>query len=313
MPLTILVAARAPRFVDTPSSQPAWRQLHAIADAAYPQLRTLWAVLFADYRVALDTDAMRDALRRGHILEVERLIAPAWREISAEARLPLQALLRETVARSAEAVLPATEALLGVDIAVQFGVVVPQALQAVETYVGTQIVEIGETTLRNVRDVVRRGVQEGRSMTQMMRDLEAFVGLTSRQTQALETLRQRLLDAGKTRAQAQAAVGLAARLALQRRVEAIARTESIAAASMGQQGLWEDAQRQGTLDPARFRRHWLVTPDDRLCTVTCAPIPGMNPDGVRLDEPFQTPIGPVMFPPAHPQCRCAVNGRVEGA
>ena len=41
-------------------------------------------------------------------------------------------------------------------------------------------------------------------MTQMMRDLEAFVGLTPRQTDALETLRQRLLDAGKTRAQAQA-------------------------------------------------------------------------------------------------------------
>jgi hypothetical protein len=161
-----------------------------------------------------------------------------------------------------------------------------------------------------VRDVIRRGVEEGRSLTQMMRDLEAFVGLPSRQTQALETLRQRLLDAGKTRAQAQAAVERAARLALSRRLEAIARTESIAAASMGQQGIWEEAQRQGTLDPARFRRTWLVTPDDRLCQRICAPIPGMNPNGVGLHEPFQTPIGPVMFPPAHPQCRCAVNGRV---
>ena len=312
MPLTILVAARPAqrRFVDTPSRAQAWQLLHREADRAYPELRTLWQVVFSDYNVALDTDAMRDALRSGNILEVERLIAPAWREISAETRLPLQALLRETVARSAEAVLPATEALLGADIAVQFGVVVPQALTAMETYVGTQIVEIGETTLRNVRAVIRRGVEEGRSMTQMMRDLEAFVGLTSRQTQALETLRQRLLDAGKTRAQVQAAVERAARLALQRRVEAIARTESIAAASMGQQGLWEEAQRQGTLDPARFRRHWLVTPDDRLCTVTCAPIPGMNPDGVGLNEPFQTPVGPVMFPPAHPQCRCAVHGRI---
>lgn len=315
MPLTILVAERHAqrRFVDTPSRVEAWQLLHREADRAYPQLRTLWQVVFSDYNAALDTDAMRAALRSGNLLDVERLIAPAWREVADEVRLPLQLLLRETAQRSAEAVLPETEATLGAEIAVEFGRVVPEALAAIETYAGTQIQGIGETTLRNVRAVIRAGFEEGRSMTQMMRDLEAFVGLTPRQTEALEALRQRLLDAGKTRAQAQAQVERAARRALQLRVESIARTESIAAASMGQQGLWETAQRHGTLDRASFRRFWLVTPDDRLCTVTCAPIPGMNPDGVRLDEPFQTPVGSVMFPPAHPMCRCAVNGRVVNA
>lgn len=315
MPLTILVAARPAqrRFVDTPSRVESWQLLHREADKAYPQLRTLWQVVFSDYNASLDTDAMRAALRSGNLLDVERLIAPAWRQVSDAVRLPLELLLRETASRSAEAVLPATEATLGAQVTVQFGVVVPQALTAIETYAGTQIVGIGETTLRNVRAVIRNGFEDGRSMTQMMRDLEAFVGLTPRQTDALETLRQRLLDAGKTRAQAQAQVERAARRALQLRVENIARTESIWAASSGQDALWREAERQGTLDRASFRRHWLVTPDDRLCTVTCAPIPGMNPDGVRLDEPFQTPVGLVMHPPAHPMCRCAVNGRVINA
>jgi hypothetical protein len=310
MPLTILVAAREPRFTDRSSSVPAWRQLHAIADRAYPQLRTLWATVFADYQADLDTDAMRAALRSGNLLAVERLIAPAWRAVSDAVRLPLQLLLRETAQRSAEAVLPATEQALGAEIAVQFGVVIPEALTAIETYAGTQIVGIGETTLKNVRAVIRRGFEEGRSLTQLMRDLEAFVGLTPRQTEALETLRQRLLDAGKTRAQAQQAVDRAARRALQLRVESIARTESIWASLEGQAQLWQDAARQGTLDRESFRRFWLVTPDDRLCETVCAPIPGMNPDGVRLDAPFQTPVGPVMHPPSHPMCRCALNGRV---
>jgi hypothetical protein len=315
MPLTILVAARPAqrRFVETPSRVEAWQLLHREADRAYPQLRELWRVVFTDMQDAVDTEAMRAALRSGNIFNVERLLAPAWQEVSSEARLPLQALLRETAQRSAEAVLPATEAALGAEIAVQFGVVVPQALTAIETYVGTQIVSIGETTLQSVRAVIRSGFAQGRSMTQMMRDLEAFVGLTPRQTQALETLRQRLLDAGQTRAQAQAQVARAARRALQLRVESIARTESIYASLEGQQQLWQEAQRQGTLDPERFRRTWLVTPDDRLCLTTCAPIPGMNQNGVRLGEPFQTPVGPVMHPPAHPMCRCAVNGRVIDA
>ena len=207
--------------------------LHREADRAYPQLRTLWQRCSADYQADLDTDAMRAALRSGNLLDVERLIAPAWRQVSDAVRLPLQLLLRETASRSAEAVLPATEATLGADIAVQFGVVVPEALTAIETYAGTQIVGIGETTLKNVRAVIRSGFEEGRSMTQMMRDLEAFVGLTPRQTEALETLRQRLLDAGKTRAQAQQAVDRAARRALQLRVENIARTESIWACLAG--------------------------------------------------------------------------------
>jgi len=315
MPLTILVAARPAqrRFVDTPSRVEAWQLLHREADRAYPQLRTVWATVFADYRADLDTDAMRAALRSGNLLDVERLIAPAWRTVSDAVRLPLELLLRETASRGAEAVLPATEATLGAQVSVQFGRVVPEALTAIETYAGTQIQGIGDTTLRNVRAVIRSGFEDGRSMTQMMRDLESFVGLTPRQTEALEALRQRLLDAGKTRAQAQQAVDRAARRALQLRVENIARTESIWASLEGQAQLWQDAARQGTLDPARFRRTWLVTPDDRLCQTTCAPIPGMNPNGVGLYEPFQTPVGPVMHPPAHPMCRCAVNGRVSDA
>jgi hypothetical protein len=310
MPLALTVAARAPRFVDIPSFQQEWRQLHAVADAAYPQLRTLWSVVFADYKVDLDTADMRAALRSGNLLAVERLIAPAWRAVAEDVRLPLQLLLRETASRGAEAMLPATEALLGAEITVQFGVVMPEALAAIETYAGTQIVSIGATTLKNVRAVIRSGFEQGRSMTQMMRDLEVFVGLTPRQTDALETLRQRLLDSGKTRAQAQQAVDRAARRALQLRVENIARTESMWASLEGQAQLWQEAARQGTLDREAFRRTWLVTPDDRLCQTVCAPIPGMNPNGVRLDEPFQTPVGSVMHPPAHPMCRCALNGRV---
>ena len=38
----------------------------------------------------------------------------------------------------------------------------------------------------------------------------------------------------------------------------------------------------------------------------CAPIPSENPKGVALNGTFQTPIGPVEGPPAHPRCRCAV-------
>lgn len=38
-----------------------------------------------------------------------------------------------------------------------------------------------------------------------------------------------------------------------------------------------------------------------------AQIPGMNPDGRGMDEPFVTPDGEFMYPPSRPNCRCSIG------
>lgn len=47
---------------------------------------------------------------------------------------------------------------------------------------------------------------------------------------------------------------------------------------------------------------WLLAPN--ACEKICRPIPGMNPQGRRVGEPFQTPVGLLLHPAAHPGCRC---------
>jgi hypothetical protein len=90
------------------------------------------------------------------------------------------------------------------------------------------------------------------------------------------------------------------------RAETIARTETLGAANWGAQESWRQAVQDGGL-PGEVKQFWIVTPDDRLCPI-CVEIPGMNPDGVGLGEPFETPEGPVEGPPApHPNCRCSVG------
>jgi hypothetical protein len=91
-----------------------------------------------------------------------------------------------------------------------------------------------------------------------------------------------------------------ARRLLRQRGELIMRTETITTASAGQQLLWEAAQERGFL-PETLRRFWIVTPDDRTCTKICRPIPGLNPQGRGIREPFVTPLGPVLHPAAHPK------------
>jgi hypothetical protein len=96
---------------------------------------------------------------------------------------------------------------------------------------------------------------------------------------------------------------------LRYRAETISISETMRASGWGRHGLWMQAAEEGFIDIDRTRRHWITTPDDRLCRRPnggCAAIPGMNPQGVRLDEPFKTPFGPVMVAGAeHVRGRCA--------
>lgn len=88
------------------------------------------------------------------------------------------------------------------------------------------------------------------------------------------------------------------------RAQSFARTAAMQAANEAQAISWAEAVRQGAIPADEVRRFWTVAQDERLCKV-CAPIPSLNPNGVRLDEPFTTPNGPVLHPPIHVACRCS--------
>ncbi|MEW9854108.1 phage minor head protein [Novosphingobium sp. M1R2S20] len=65
---------------------------------------------------------------------------------------------------------------------------------------------------------------------------------------------------------------------------------------------WQIAQAFGAL-PANQRRYWRTAGDERV-RVSHAQVPGMNPNGVPLDQPFATPLGPCFTPPLEHGCRC---------
>lgn len=86
------------------------------------------------------------------------------------------------------------------------------------------------------------------------------------------------------------------------RAETIARTETMLASNQGQQLMWEQAKDEGLLTGSE-EKEWIVTPDDRLCPV-CEPLDGQK---VALNARFDTELGAVDNPPAHPRCRCTVG------
>jgi hypothetical protein len=70
---------------------------------------------------------------------------------------------------------------------------------------------------------------------------------------------------------------------------------------------WRIAQHLGAL-PADQRRYWRTAGDERV-RHTHAQVPGMNPAGVPLDQPFATPFGERMNAPLEWGCRCKATLR----
>lgn len=68
---------------------------------------------------------------------------------------------------------------------------------------------------------------------------------------------------------------------------------------------WTIAQRFGAL-PADQRRYWHTAGDERVRHAH-SQVPAMNPYGVALGDPFQTPFGRRMSPPLEWGCRCRVR------
>ena len=279
-----------------------WRLLHQLVDDAMPtMLRDVMEVL-TSAGVALSREDLARLVSAGNQNGAEQLLRQAWDDVG-------ELGLQETLGlRLRTLALQAAEATTTAGIAMAFNVEDSEALQAINAYVSQQLAIISQTTRDALHDIIQRTVESGAPMTQQVNEIIALVGLTPRQAESVQRFRQGLVEAGERPGRVQEVVTRRVETVRQKRAESISRTEGLNVVHLGQQQRWEQSVRDGLLDPTRLRRFWILGP--RPCPATCAPIPSMNPDGVGLDEPFQTPKGSLMRPTAHTLCMCAVAGEV---
>jgi hypothetical protein len=93
--------------------------------------------------------------------------------------------------------------------------------------------------------------------------------------------------------------------ALKWRADNIARTETIRSLGQAQTEMWQQQIDRGKVDVDLMVRRWVTAGDERV-RHTHRLIPGMNKDGRKWNEPFDTPTGPQMHAPSQTDigCRC---------
>lgn len=164
------------------------------------------------------------------------------------------------------------------------------------------VTDITHQSRQAVRNAIGDLVSGDSNPLDVAKRIQDAVGLTERQSNAVNRFRQSMSDAGLDADTVDRRTeGYRDRL-MRQRAETISRTETINAVNAGQQEAWDQAAEDGVVDRKTAKKMWIVTPDDRLCPI-CEPLGGVT---VGIDEQFDTEEGLVDGPGLHPNCRCSM-------
>lgn len=269
--------------------------IDAIASRLEPRLARSFLQAMAAIQREIDQEALAAALRNGNVTAIRRALAS----------INVPAALKDAVRVVSQVFAEAwilTMATVPPSIApLSFRIVNPLATAAAKANAARMVTAVSAETKAGIRALIARSFADALPPVKTARIIRGMVGITSRQAQAVLNARAGWAKAGLS---ADVIEGKATRYAaklLRQRALNIARTESIRAASEGQLAAWQQAAKDGRIQPHRTRRIWVAARGERTCEV-CKRLHGQS---VAFDAPFVLGDLELMASPAHPSCRCS--------
>jgi len=176
------------------------------------------------------------------------------------------------------------------------------ALEWAEQRAGAAVAEISAGTRAAIRTTIARVIREGLSVEDAAAALRPVVGLTEAQAVALEAERVRLAaEAALSLAEQRAAAEAYARELVAARAQAIAETESWAAATAGEMESWTLLDGLGLLGEDLVMV-WVAQAD------ACDECLELDGEEAAIGRAFKAG-GLFDGPPLHPNCRCELELR----
>lgn len=294
-----------------------------ISDRFGPLVAASFVEAITRLQAGIDDAALRSAIASGNLDLIEAAVAPTRLSALFLGGNALADQLQRTAAATGQAGAEVLSGVTGIEVG--FNSVHPNVVMFARAQAAELVKQVTEDVQEAIRIVVATAQAEGLTTVQQARAIREVVGLPPNWVNAPLNLARELREGTFTETRRLSAIDKAqirkriregtvdeafveqmerryAESLTNRRALNIARTETQRAANHGQREGWKQARDQGVL-PDTARRVWIVTPDDRL-RETHAAVPTLNPGGVGLEEPFETPLGAVMGPPLETNCRC---------
>lgn len=190
----------------------------------------------------------------------------------------------------------ASQALAAIQAPLRFDIKNPAVQSWIDSHSASLVKQISDDTRAGIRAILSRGYDAGLTPYEQGKQIRAIVGLTERQTLAVDNYRRGLIEAKRTPAQVENLTERYAAKQLRFRANLIATHESNLAANQGQREAWNQSADAGFLDRNSTRRVWIASSD--ACP-DCEPLDGLE---VGFDDEFDDGD-----PPIHVACRCSTG------
>lgn len=302
-----------------------------------PRLNKALMDAFGKIKNQHSIDVLEEAISRGGLSAVQPLFNNMETIIGGDLTAELNNAIQES-GRATIAVTPKNVA--SPDYA--YNLIDSGTIRQVQQHNAKLVREIAEVTRSGITENVVTNTIAGMNPRAAARDLRSAIGLTQKQEQAVQNFRNYLQEGNYHKAlnyklrdkRFDSVIKKAIRQNktipqssidkmttryrerfLKYRSEVIARTEAQRGIAMGEHDSLMDAYSKGHLNEGT-RKFWIYTHDERTRD-SHIQIPELNPEGRRIDEYFETPLGPLMYPldpmgtPENTiQCRCTLEYRI---
>lgn len=283
---------RPERIVLTGRSRP--DNMRAYLDRAEPVLEKKARVLWKAMKDAITERDIEYIRQTGY---VQQGLIDAWKVLVNEwAEAALVPAWNNAIESAGKNMF---EALNRTSKAPEFNLIHSNILKWMAERGGILIQELAESQAKTINTLLRHQVFQGiTSNYQLASMLRSFVGLLSREAQAVANYQAELLAQGLAQEKIEKLVEKYSMSLLKARAKRIARTELCSAYNFGQWESLRQMRESGLVD--EIEKEWITAEDERTCPV-CA---GLDGEKVGHEELFSSGH---LHPPAHVQCRCSLG------
>lgn len=178
----------------------------------------------------------------------------------------------------------------------------PFSIRWIEDRAAKLIVGVSDEQRALVRQIIAEGFAAGERPQNILAEIALVVGLTPRESAAVERRFETMIEADVPEEKARVATERYSNQLLKKRAQRISRTETIEAYSQGLDDSWQLADEAGFV-PAATMQEWVEIANSARTCIICRDLGGQR---VPLGQPFMSAIlGEVDRPPSHPHCRCS--------
>lgn len=185
-----------------------------------------------------------------------------------------------------------------------FNLVNPHAVEWAKSHAGSSVQNVSDQTRQILRDLIPCAMAGQMTRREIAAQILPLLQLLPEEARQIAEYSQQIAAKGYKGLRFDKAIERHSLKLLRVRAERIVATEINRASNEGERNSWEEAVKKGYLNLKRTWRVWIATPgDSRTCDLCLK----MHNKKARLNEHFETPLGPISGPPLHDGCRCTTG------